>query len=57
MKLDHLHPVPIFLDKDLTQKDSGQHLTSEKAKILNLEARHLKGDRETDMREEIKTRA
>lgn len=40
----------------MSQKDSGQHLTFEKAKILNIEARHLKGGRETDTREEIKTR-
>lgn len=46
----------MFLDKGMSQKDSGQHLTSEKAKILNIEARHSKGDRERDMREEIKTR-
>lgn len=52
--MDHLHLFPICLDQ--SQKDSGPHLTSEKAKILIIEARHLKGDRERDMMEEIKIR-
>lgn len=54
--MDHLHLFPICLDKDLSQKDSGPRLTSEKAKILTIEARHLRADRERDMREEIKIR-